>query len=77
MISILISWFVIGLYAYLYGRTAIGLLYGKKEKALVTWDVYIIYMRNCDIGCICTGDSVDRRVRGCSWSWQFTFLACV
>lgn len=42
MISILLSWIVIGIYAYLYGRTYINLFYGKKEKALQTWDIYVI-----------------------------------
>lgn len=41
MLSILLSWSIIGVYAYLYGRTTICLLYGKKRLFLQTWDIYI------------------------------------
>lgn len=42
MISILISWIIIGTYAYLYGRVCISMFYGKQIKTLQTWDVYVI-----------------------------------
>lgn len=42
MASILLSWLVIGFYAYLYGRTGIRILYKEKEKALQSADIYIV-----------------------------------
>ncbi|MCI8984411.1 MAG: hypothetical protein HFI60_00460 [Lachnospiraceae bacterium] len=42
MVSILLSWIIIFIYTYAYGRAGIKLLYGKAENLLRTWDVYVV-----------------------------------
>lgn len=42
MASILLSWVIIGLYAYLYGRAGICILYKGKEKVLQSVDIFIV-----------------------------------
>lgn len=42
MVSILLSWIIIFVYAYVYGRAGIKLFYGKAENMLRTWDVYVV-----------------------------------
>lgn len=42
MIAIVVSWCIIALYAYLYGRVGISLVYKGKEETLNSIDVYIV-----------------------------------
>lgn len=41
MLSIILSWIIIGLYACLYGKVCIGILYKGKEKNLYSIDIFI------------------------------------
>lgn len=43
MLSIIVSWTVIGMYAYLYGKTGISILYGRRKTALHSTDVYLVW----------------------------------
>lgn len=43
MVSIVISWIVIGIYSYLYGRLGISFLYKRKVSVLHSMDVYVVF----------------------------------
>lgn len=42
MLSIVISWIVIFIFSYVYGRTIIAVCYQNKTRSLLQWDSYVI-----------------------------------